>query len=460
MSTQIFYASTPFGALTLAAALDAGMLGSELNSSGTPATRRILLLSNNSAMPELAADLDEAPGFELLAARFDEIISWNAEIAPLHPSGWIPREEELPLYERWLRDRWRLGSGPVELVVESIAVSPARTICALFFDAPITVYSDGLMSYGPTRSGLPAGVGSRIDRLLHLDLVPGLKPQLLREYGVPSEVIPDEAFRGVLDKLTAALMPVVGRRDDLDGAALIVGQYLAALEILSAQEEDDLHVAMLRGVVARGHTTVLFKPHPAAPVRATERLAAEAAELGARLVVIDEPVPAEAWCAAVRPELIVGCFSTAQITAAHYYGVPAAAVGTRSLLARLAPYENSNRVPVTIIDTMLPRLDEDGKLHDALFKNVCKELDPLLTAVSYAMQAGHRPELRAEARSFLERHAGGPLQRYFKRRRLTALALPGGLPPSNRKLLQTALPRASRRRKLAKRALQQFRPAP
>src|SRR5690348_17927762 len=58
--------------------------------------------------------------------------------------------------------------------------------CAL--PISITVYADGLMSYGPTRNKLGLLVDSRIDRLLHLDLVPGLRPMLLTEFGVPSEV--------------------------------------------------------------------------------------------------------------------------------------------------------------------------------------------------------------------------------------------------------------------------------
>lgn len=447
-ATQIYLASTLFGAMTVAAAIDAGSFGPHDQ-------RRILVISNNSAMPELVDDLDEVAGFETIAGRFDEVISWNAEIAPLHPSGWMPREEDLPLVGRWLRDRWRLGDDPVELIVESVAVNPARTLCALLFDSPVTVYSDGLMSYGPTRNALPGGVGSRITRLLHLDLVPGLVPQLLQEYGVPAEIIPDAAFNAVLAALHEVLAPTMTEHDGLDGAALIVGQYLAALEILTGQEEDDLHVAMLRGAVARGHTTVLFKPHPASPVRATERLAAEAAQLGARLVVLDDPVPAEAWCAQVRPELIVGCFSTAQITASHFYGIPAAAVGTRMLLDSLAPYENSNRVPVVIIDVLLPHLSEDGKLSTPVLLDIENELQPLLATVTYAMQAGTRPELRAPARAYLAEHAGEPLLRYFKRRRLTALDLPGGISSPNRKLIKTALPRASRRRQFAVRAFRQ-----
>ncbi|ROO90053.1 hypothetical protein EDD29_7766 [Actinocorallia herbida] len=445
-ATQILLASTPFGALTLAAALDAGLLGAG-------DAKRVLIVSNNAAIPELTPGLTEQPGWAAIGKRFDVLVDWNAEIAPLHPSGWQPREEELPLYERWLRDRWGLTGQDVELVVESIAVAPARTLCALFFDAPITVYSDGLMSYGPTRSALPTGVGSRIDRLLHLDLVPGLIPHLLREYAVPSATIPDAAFRKVLDELTEAVRPALTAPDGTavpEGTPLVVGQYLAALEILTAQEEDDLHVAMLRGVVARGHTTVLFKPHPASPVRATERLANEARRLGARLLVVDQPVPAETWCAAVRPALIVGCFSTAQITAARYYGVPAAAVGTAGLLDRLAPYENSNRVPVTIVDATVPALGEDGVLAEPEFPGPA--LEPLVTAVTYAMQAGTRPELRSAAVRYLDER-WPDVQRYFKRRRLTSLGLPGGLPAGERALVSAALPRASRRRKLAVAAL-------
>ncbi|MCD0451167.1 alpha-2,8-polysialyltransferase family protein [Actinocorallia sp. API 0066] len=446
-TTQILLASTPFGALTLAAALDAGLLGDD------GSRRRVLVVSNNAAIPELTPGLTAQPGWETLAHRFHTLVDWNAEIAPLHPSGWTPREDELPLYERWLRDRWGLTGHDIELVVESIAVAPARTLCALFFGAPITVYSDGLMSYGPTRSTLPLGVGSRIDAFLHLDLVPGLVPHLLAEYGVPSRTIPDAAFRKVLDEVTGAVRGALTAPDGTEvpeGTPLMVGQYLAALEILSAQEEDDLHVAMLRGVVARGFTTVLFKPHPASPVRATEHLAAEARRLGVRLLVVDQPVPAEAWCAAVRPALIVGCFSTALVTATRYYGVPAAAVGAEMLLDRLAPYENSNRIPVTIVEATVPALGEDGSLTEPA--NYGPLLAPLVAAVTYAMQAGTRPELRAEAAAYLKEH-WPEVQRFFKRRRLTSLGLPGGLPPN--RAVEVAVPRASRRRRMALRAFRQ-----
>src|SRR5690606_37730479 len=60
---QLFVASTFFGAMSLAAALDSGQFG--------PADqRRILLVSNNATAPEVVAPLDAAPGFETLRSRF------------------------------------------------------------------------------------------------------------------------------------------------------------------------------------------------------------------------------------------------------------------------------------------------------------------------------------------------------------------------------------------------------
>ena len=58
----------------------------------------------------------------------------------------------------------------------------------------------------------------------------------------------------------------------------------------------------------------------------------------------------------MRPALVVGCFSTALLTAAALLRLPVARIGTEPLLDRLTPYQNSNRVPVTIVDALLPDL--------------------------------------------------------------------------------------------------------
>ncbi|MFJ5529715.1 alpha-2,8-polysialyltransferase family protein [Streptomyces sp. NPDC093261] len=435
MTTQIFLASTLYGTATLAAALDSDCFA--------PADRRILLVCNNAATPETTPALDEMPGFELLRGRFDDVISWNETISPFHPGGWAPRLDDVPLWERYLRLLWNLGDDAIELAVESIQVNPSLGFCQIFTGAPVTVYADGLMSYGPTRNKIDPLVGTRVDRLLHLDLVPGLKPMLLTEFGVEPEIVPTDAFAKVLTELesTADTLP------SLDTPALLLGQYLSALGILTAEEEEDLHVRMLKGAVVLGHTRVVFKPHPTAPARWSRILEKEAEKLGADLTVLETPVLAEVLYQRMRPSLVVGCFSTALLTASALYGLPVARIGTETLLERLTPYENSNRVPVTIVDALLPELTNRTAVTKQRQGMTVESLNALVRAVGFAMQPKIYPGLRAEAEKYLTRHLGPHTWRYFKRRRLTSLALPGGIP------VQLAfIPRNATVRKVARRA--------
>ncbi|MGP4112140.1 polysialyltransferase family glycosyltransferase [Streptomyces sp. 4N509B] len=426
--TQILVASTLYGAATLAAALDSGLL--------PVARRRVLLVCNNAASPETTPALDEAPGFERLRSRFDEVRSWNDAISPMHPGSWEPRAGDVPMWERHLRMLWRLGDEDVALVLESIQVNPARALAQLFPAAPIDVYADGLMSYGPTRNRLPTLVGTRVGRLFHPELLPGVRPLLLTEFGVTPEVVPAAAMKKVLGELADATPDVVPKEltavgDAEEPPALLLGQYLSALGILSAAEEQRLHARMLRGVAALGHRRAVFKPHPTAPPDWTRRLAEEAAALDVELTVLDTPVLAEVLYERLRPSIVVGAFSTALLTASVLYGLPVARVGTEMLLERLSPFQNSNRVPVTVVDAILPDLDDAEAVRAWRMpgEEECRErLAGLLAAVGFTMQPQLYPELRGEAERYLETKLNGVTRRYFKRRRLTVLALPGAVP--------------------------------
>ena len=443
MTTQIFLASTLYGTATLAAALDSDCF--------RPADRRILLVCNNAATPETTPGLDEAPGFDRLRERFDDVLSWNETISPFHPGGWSPRLDDVPMWERHLRLLWNLGDDPVELAVESIQVNPALGVSQIFTGAPVTVYADGLMSYGPTRNKIDPLVGTRVDRLLHLDLVPGLTPLLLTEFGVEPEIVPTDAFVKVLSELgdTAEELPALP-----DEPALLLGQYLSALDILTAEEEEDLHVRMLRGVVQLGHTRVVFKPHPSAPARWSRALEQEAEKLGADLTVLDTPVLAEVLYQRLRPVLVVGCFSTALLTASALYGLQVARVGTATLLDRLTPYENSNRVPVTVVDALLPELTDRTAVTEQRPGMDVATLNELVRAVGYAMQPKIYPQLRPAAEGYLTRRLDSHSWRYFKRKRLTSLALPGAVPAQLAFIPRNAtVRRVARRARLLKRTV-------
>lgn len=437
-TTRIFCVSTLYGAATLAAALDAGLF--------EPTDRRLLLVTNNAVNPEITPSVDAMPGFARIRERFDEVLSWNETIAPFHPGGWGPRGDDIPMWERYVRLLWDLGDDEVHLAVESIQVNPALALCQLFTGAPVDAYADGLMSYGPTRDKIDPLVGTRVGRLLHLDLVPGLTPLLLTEFGVPPALVPSEAFLKVLGELAEEETGLPGAEEQ---PVLLLGQYLSALGILDDAEEEELHLGMVRGAVALGHRRLVFKPHPVAPARWSRLLEDEARKLGAELCVLDRPVLAEVAYQRLRPALVVGCFSTALLTAAGLYGLPVARVGTGTVLAGLAPYQNSNRVPLTIVDALLPDLADGPAVQAWAMPRAARvaELAALLKAVGFAMQPKIYPGLRAEAERYLSAHLGPRTWPYFTRRRLVSLALPGAVPGR-----LAFIPRNATVRRLARRA--------
>jgi hypothetical protein len=159
--------------------------------------------------------------------------------------------------------------------------------------------------------------------------------------------------------------------------------------------------------------------------------------------VLDTPVLAEVLFEKARPGLVVGCFSTALFTASAFYDLPVARIGTQQLLDRLTPYQNSNRVPVVLADAVLLDLEEQ-KGEGAV---PADRLNGLITAVGFSMQPQIYPALRPVAERYLSKHFGPRTQRYFKRKRLTSLGLPGGIPER-----LAFLPRNSTARRVVRRA--------
>jgi hypothetical protein len=115
------------------------------------------------------------------------------------------------------------------------------------------------------------------------------------------------------------------------------------------------------------------------------------------------------------------------MTAAAFYDIPVARVGTGLLLERITPYENSNRIPLTVIDAILPDAERDKVGEPLELGRLSEELAPLVRAVGYCMQAIKHHALREEVTAWLAVHLD-EYPRYFKKRRLTSLRLPGGSP--------------------------------
>ena len=433
---QLVVASTFFQCLTLVAAIDAGAL---------PATdERILVLADGSQVPELTLPLAEQAGFAVVASRFDRVVDLATLLYPRRPVQFAPRLEEHFIWERLLRSHWQLGDEPVQVVMDFVQVNPAFSLAGVFAEAELWTHSDGLMTYSPTRRTLPLRISQRLRGLVHLDLVPGLRPTMLTEYGVEQRRVPLRSLWSVLDEVVrnAPAAP-----DGADGrpTALVLGQYLSSLGLVSADEEIDLHRAMVVEAARRGAEVCVFKPHPAAPPARTLDLDAAAQQVGIELVVDTGAEVAELTMRRRKPHWVISCFSTGLAAARYLLGIETVAVGTAEMLPRLSPYENSNRVPLLLADVLFGgRTLAGGGTFEAPSETVSRDprldLQRLVGAVAYCMQPMLLADSVEEVRAYLHGLDADPdvLTTIFRRRRLTSLGLPGSLPPA------TALTRARR----------------
>jgi hypothetical protein len=404
---HLFIAPTFMCAATLAATLD------------DPAYRggrRGLVVTNNSPMPQVIPDLLAQPGFSSIAERFDAVVLYNDYIAPEHPR-WPQTDHgaHRQVVHRILGD---LGLGrSVSITAQSIHVWPSAGFIAALPHAPIHVISDGLMSYGPTRIELPHSVSRRLARLVHLDLVPGVKPNLLAEFGTPRAPISGEQFQEVVDAYAArARAEAPGSVPDEAPDAIMLGQYLAALKLLTPAEEEKLHLEMLRSAIELGARTVAFKPHPSSPPSTTSLLFDEAERAGVTLSIVDTPLPVEALIEAWKPRYAIGCFSTGLATSSALFGIETWTIGTERVAANLPVFEDSNRVPLMISFASNPsfRADAEGGLERRAPEGV--DLQEAIDRLSERMQPGRAVARRhpGTTEDFLGAHPA--LRPFFDRR--------------------------------------------
>lgn len=409
--TQVFVLNSAYGLMTAAAAIDAGTVP-------PAAGPRILLTVNAAVVPEAVPDLADTPHLHSLLARFDRVESLGALLAPTPPTQWAPDVNDLPVFERLLRRAWQIGDGPLELFLQSPQVAPSRTMLRVFPGAEATIVGDGLMTYAPLRTRMPRSLTGRVVSVAYADVVPHVAPLLLAEVGARRAPVPVDRFRSVVEEVAAHTADV-----ELDllatspmPTALLLGQYLAALGLVSADEEQAMQQRMVDEAVRFGPERIVFKPHPSAPPSLAAAVAGAARRRGLAFEVYDGGVPAEIVAARMRTAGVVAGFSTALPTVHALFGIPFAAVGNDLLLRRLDPYENSNRIPVTIVDALAR---DDSPYRDGA------RLQHLVDAVGYAMQPKIAAQLRPAAETFLTHADAHERDRYFAPARLRHLDLPG-----------------------------------
>lgn len=352
---QLCEISTRFGLTMLLALIEAG----RLQASGP----RVLLVSNHSHDPE-AGDplLDFARSASTVARVFDHVVSLNQLIAPLHPAGW--RAPKDPIDQLALKSLLEaaIGQGPVtQLVAESIQTPPSATLAQICADAEVQVYADGLMVYSPTRSALPVSVLSRIGGLHYPDLVPGLRPALLREAAVVPRPLDTAALRAAF-ALLASDAPLPAGLPALDDVPVFLGQYLTSLNLCTPEEEALIYASGLYAMSERmGSRRVVFRPHPSFPAGQVAALLRHPLLAGLDVDIFDTAQPLESALLAARPACLASVFSTGLVAGSAIFGLPGYSHGTEQFLNRLTPWENSNRVPAALVLWLYPDLSDTDR---------------------------------------------------------------------------------------------------
>ncbi len=405
--------------------LSAAVAVATLDGSGADSAarhERILVVVNNSLAPELALPWHQTAAARALLGRFDRAVYLNELLHPFHPGAWNPRPEDLPILERLARSQWRLGTDEVHLVADSITEMPGSTIADIFHTARVSVVSSGLSAYGPTPGSQPLSVVQRLENHIFLDLLPGVRPLLLAEHGLELKPVPLSAYMSVIAEMTRGVEGILGELVVAHDTptALVIGQHLSTFELISADDELELHLEMMAAALSRGARRVLFRPHPACPPTLALHMRHYAREGGIELAILPGSLPAEVVAGKVPLECAVSCDSAALIALAEAFGIAPVSVGTELLLQRMAPFQNQHRMAATVVDAITR--------DDTPYANPI-EVQRLIDMVAYCMQPKVLPHFRAEAESLLLQMPYEERRRYVKKRRLSALGLPPGEEP-------------------------------
>ncbi|MEV4668369.1 polysialyltransferase family glycosyltransferase [Microbacterium sp. LWO12-1.2] len=408
--TQMFALHSAYGLATAAAAIDEGLLGDSAD--------RVLVPFVSARVPETVVGIGVDPSLESLRGRFDRVEDLGALLGALHPSDWQPADADLPLLERLFIRAWGIDPDDLELFVQSPQVAPARTLMSIFPRARLSIIGDGLMTYSPMRVALGRSVAARIGQVVYADVVPGVRPLVGSPFATPLPV-PPARFQQVLRESDSGA-PVVDASgaalDDTVPTALVLGQYLSALGLLTVREEAALHRDLIDRAMTWSPQRVVFKPHPAAPPLQSDAVRERALSLGLEYAEYRGALPAEVLAERIDAVAVVAGFSTALPTVRATLGIPVGSAGTARLLAGLAPFENSNRVPLVLVDA----LTRDDSAHADPAR-----LQLLIDAVGHTMQPEIAVHLRPRAELLLRTLDASERDRYFAPERLSLLRLPG-----------------------------------
>ncbi|QIK82958.1 polysialyltransferase family glycosyltransferase [Sanguibacter sp. HDW7] len=422
--TQLLLVTSPRQMLLIAAAIDHGAL--------PPAPHgRVVVLADTVPVPETGPELATSVALAALTRRGARVVSWTATIAPLRPESFVPRRDEQPVWERFLRERWLLTDGRVDLVLADPAHGPGRALARVFPHARLVLLADRLDAWAPARRRLRDGLPERIDSLVAPELLPGLRPHSLDEHGTRTVVVPVRRLVDVVAEVVRLDAP--GRPSAHHDAALVLVDAPADLGLHDGDSagaptgHDPAALAdRLAGLVAdevrgAGLGRAVLVVHPRSTPDQVRRTACTLRAAGVEVTFLDDDVPAEVVVVRDAPRLVVGTASTALVTALALGAHDVRAVGTADVLDALTPYHHPARTGLTVTDRLLsPGADPSAS-----------EVVLLLEAVMYVMHPDRVPHLRPATIALLRAEQGTDAEgrpawrRWIRKRRLERLGLLG-----------------------------------
>lgn len=351
-----------------------------------PVSSRLLVVADTSRTFEVQPSFPAAQR-EGYLEHFGTVVDWNQLIWPARAQGWTcrPGTAEARIFASAVVPD---GRTVTRLVLESIQVSPAAALAALFPFAELQLYSDGLMTYGGRP--LDSSLAGRVTTLHYRDLLDGIRPRLLSrmdELDFQPYAIADVEAYTVRRESFGAESTVSGP------TAVVLLQYLAHLGLVSRAAELALNCRMVEAALASGVQRVLVKAHPAYNGDLDGLLDDDRTQPFASTGSL------ESWLAELSEEqraqiTVYSAFSTG-LVGARRLGAQAVAVGTADLLRRL-PAINSNRIPVAVCDAILPRVGLTGSITVEPPRISAGDLDLLLDLLSFAKDPAGRWRARTE----------------------------------------------------------------
>lgn len=319
--------------------------------SNVPIADRVLVVSSTGLAPVLATRLDRLPELQGAVEKFSQVLDWNQFVAPDHPGHWNAIRGSKHAADVRLLIESNVGEVSA-LVLMSLQASPAKALANVFSEVPITVYSDGLMAYGAVGKSLALHIGERVTKFVYLDLLDGVKPAAFRPYSATTYI--PVKVGDYYDWVSTTFSLTVPEVAITEPTAVVVGQYLADLNLISGEADDELAARMVSVAKAVGCTRVIVREHPGSARASTATDSLGIGKLGLEL-----------WLNAVPKQqrhlvTVISVFSTALLTA-KALGFNVISVGTEEVL-QLLPATNSNRLPVAICDSSLPTATAAGSV--------------------------------------------------------------------------------------------------